>query len=360
MTSTTLSAIVPVKGPEYDKEHPETRQPWIDFRQGGFTATQMREWRKGGAKRREVLNEKVSGDSPDLSHLPMIRHGNLREPQIAAWVEERFGIAPTNAVYQHGANPRWMASPDGVALDPFTGALLVGGVDSTLSEIKTTNKDLTPGPLDPLTRTLIRVEAGSHFDRTGYYTQMQGQMLVMNAARTLFVWEQHDGVIDPETGTYAPVGPPEWCYVMRDEEFIASLISDTIEPALAEIDAARITHSLGELPPLSELPSETAALVADLLSARDAEAVAKKRKDKAWAALQEIYVGEGKPDVAIKIPGFANISMSNLPSSKTVVDEDGMREKARTTVERYEKLRARFTAVEVGTKQSFSVTASKS
>lgn len=351
--TTALTDVVPTRGPAYDFTRPETRQPWLDFRQGGITATQMRDWRKGGAERRKILVEKTTGETDDLSRVQAIRHGQLREPEIAAWIEANFGISPSDHVYAHGENPRWIGTPDGVSLDPFTGALEVGPF-AALSEIKTSKHDLSPGPLND-SQELLEIDPESYFHRTGYYTQMQGQMLVMNAARTLFVWERHDGVIDPETGTYSPVGPPQWCWVLRDQEFIDSLVEDTIEPALREIDAARLTHSLGELPPASELPAEHAAWVADLLDARDAEAVAKAKREAAWKKLQEHYLGEGKKDISIDA-GFARVTVSTSEKSKSEVDEAGMRRRAPSLVERYEALRKRYTRSVSHSTQTLTVT----
>src|SRR5690606_38951656 len=102
-------------------------------------------------------------------------------------------------------NTRHLASPDGVSLDPFTRELIVGTDDAVLCEIKTATKDLNPGKIDAA-RVLVETDLRSVFAEKNYYTQMQWQMYVMNAVRTLFVWEQHDGKIDPETGTFTPLG----------------------------------------------------------------------------------------------------------------------------------------------------------
>ena len=192
MTSTTLTLVSPVRGVEYDKNRPETRTAWLEQRRGGITATEIRDW-GNGAKRREIITNKVTGVFEDLFHLPYVNHGNLREPVIAAWIKDNFGIEPCDYVYSHGSNPRLLASPDGVTLDPFTGELVIGG-SAALSEIKTSKHDLTPGTFrEGSDRILDQIIPGSKFDLSGYYLQMQWQMFVMplpNMAVTLVLTAQ--------------------------------------------------------------------------------------------------------------------------------------------------------------------------
>lgn len=351
-----LTTVAPIPGPAYDREKPETREAWWDFRLGGVTATDIRDCRQG-AKRRRIITEKVTGESGDEPHVKAWRHGTLREPQIAEWVFRTYGITPTGVTYASGENSRYIASPDGVMIDPFTGRYEPGTEDSIIEEIKTGVDDLTPGPLDAA-RVLIELDPRSTFNKRGYYRQVQWQMLVMNATRTLFVWERHNGEVDRETSTFTPVGPPEAVWIERDEEFIAALIEEA-DALLAEIDAARLQFALDGLPPVSaNMPSEHAILVADLLRARDAEAVAKAQKEKAWAALNDIYMGEDKPDVQID-GGFAKITVSTSTGTKSVVDEEAMKRKAPTLVAKYEALRKRNTRQVPTAKQTLTITRAK-
>lgn len=346
MTTATITNRPPVKGPEYDKARPETRQSWLDFRAPGITATQIRDWGTA-SKRRKIIDEKISGEFEDLSHLPYVDHGNRREPIISEWVRGRFGITPTGATYAHPDNPRFLASPDGVTLHPFTGDLVFGTPDAAVLEIKTSKHDLTPGALDS-SRTLIEVAAGSDFDRSNYYMQMQWQMFVMNAVKTLFVYEQHDDIVDPETGTFTPVGPPEYAWIMRDQALIDILVEKVAPKALAEIDAARVALKPSDLPPASTFPAEDAVLAQEVLQARDAESVAKSSKERAWKALQEKYVtGDATDDMSVDL-GFATFTVStSTPAPKTgtrlVTDEEAMRRRAPKMVAQYEALRARYT-----------------
>lgn len=361
MTTATLTDVAPIPGPAYDRTKPETRQAWWDFRRGGVTATDVRDCRQG-AKRRRIITEKVVGEAGEEPSVFAWRHGALREPQIAAWVQATYGITPTGVTYASGENSRWIASPDGVMIDPFTGRYEPGTEDSIIEEIKTGVDDLTPGQIDAA-GILVALDSRSKFVSKGYYRQTQWQMLVMNATRTLFAWERHNGEIDPETSTYTPVGPPQAVWIMRDQDFIDGLVEEATA-LLEEIDAARLQFALDGLPPVSpNLPAEHAVLVADYLRALDAEKVAAAAKKKAWDALQGIYVkpaddGSTPPDTSID-GGFARLTVSTTTGERTVVDRDGMRAKARTTVERYEALERRFTTTEPTETRKLTITRPK-
>jgi hypothetical protein len=365
----TLTYDAPVRGVTDGKGHPDpaVRRAWLDQRRGGITATEIRDWGQP-SKRRAIVTAKVTGEDDDQWGIPVpgqpytlgqyADHGNAREPMIADWVRVEFGIEPCSHVYSHALNPRHLASPDGISLVPYSGGQLeVGTEDAVLAEIKTSKNDLTPGSIDAA-RVLVSIEPGSKFDKSGYYVQMNWQMYVMNATRTLFVWETHDNVLDPETGTFTPLGPPEWCWVPRDQALIDVLVDEVAPRALAEIDAARLAHSLGDLPPVSDLPVEDAVLVAEYFQALDNEKVAAAAKAQAWTALQERYASQDSPDTSIDA-GFARITVSTVRSVKRVVDENGMREQARTTVERYEKLRERFTSQEPVEAKKLTITRPK-
>lgn len=345
MTTALLTDAAPIPGPSYDRTKPETRQAWWDFRMGGVTATDVRDCRQG-AKRRRIITEKVVGEAGEEPNVFAWRHGALREPQIAAWVQATYGITPTGVTYASGENSRWIASPDGVMIDPFTGRYEPGTEDSIIEEIKTGVDDLTPGTIDAA-GVLVTLDPRSRFVAKGYYRQVQWQMLVMNATRTLFAWERHNGEIDPETSTYTPVGPPEAVWIMRDQPFIDGLVEEATA-LLEEIDAARLQFALDGLPPASpNLPSEHAILVADYLRALDAEKVAAAAKKKAWDAIKALYLdpaedGTARPDTSID-GGFARLTVSTTKGERSEVDRDAMLRKAPALVARYEALVARHT-----------------
>lgn len=340
----TITFARPIEGPAYDKNRPETKQAWLDFRRPGITATMIRDWGTA-SKRRKIIEEKVTGQFEDLSDNAYVNHGNIREPVIAEWVRGRFGIEPCDSVFAHPENSRHLASPDGVSLDPFTRELVVGDIGAVLAEIKTSKHDLTPGVIDDA-RVLVEIAQGSPFDRANYYTQMQWQMYVMNAAMTLFVYEMHDGQVDPETGTFTPVGPPEYVWVPRDQELIDVLVNDLAPRALAEIDRA-LSIGADQLPPASEFPAEDAILVADLLAARDAEAAAVAKKGQAWDALTNKYVRDEVADFSVDI-GIAKVTLSTSTApdktvTEQVFDEEAWAKRAPKQYAAYLAAREKFT-----------------
>jgi hypothetical protein len=346
---TTITSAAPMMGPAYDKTQPETRQPWLDFRRGGITATEVRDWRQGG-KRRQIIAHKVTGDDQDISFVAAVRHGNLREPVIGEWVREEFGLTPVNHVFAHADNPRYIASPDGVTLDPFSTELVVGTADAAVLEVKTDSADLTPGPVDAH-RVLLHVTPGSKFDKMGYYAQVQWEMFVMNAAQCLFVWEQHDGVVDPETSTYSPIGVPQYAWIPRDQAVIDTLVV-IADDALAAIDAARLAATGEFLPEASDLPAEHAVLVADYLAALDAEKVQAAAKTAIWKTLQGAYLG--KPDVSIDA-GFATLSTSTTSKPVRTFDEAAARLAHPDVFAAYDQVVADFTSTSYEDKQTLTV-----
>jgi hypothetical protein len=363
MTTATLTNDMPVRGALYDKSRPETREPWMAQRRGGITATDIRDW-PVPSQRRRIMTEKVSGEETrdgsfrvagsqytldDYAH-----HGSVREDSIAEWIEAKFAIQPSKHVYAHPHNDRWLATPDGLYVEPFSAGYAPGTEDAVISEIKTHGVSLQPGPLDA-NNVLRFVDPQSAFAKERYYRQVQWQMLVMNATRTLFVWEVRSKDRDPEAGIWMPEGMPEWCWIERDDAFIARLIEEADE-ALAQIDAAIVASTLGELPPASDVPSEHALLIAEYLRALDAEKVAAAAKVRAYEALKAIYLADDVPDDSIDA-GFARLTTSTSEGSKKVVDMDAARAKAPSLVKRYEDLIARHTKVVPNPTRRMTITA---
>lgn len=338
--NTKTTSPAPVEGPAYDPARPETRQAWLEFRAGGITATQVRDW-GSPAKRRKIIEEKVTGEFEDLSHISYVKHGVIREPVIAQWIEQKFGIKPCDSAYASAENSRWLASPDGISVDPWAEMLIVGPL-AAISEIKTSKHDLHPGKLDD-ERTLLKIEPDSHFAMTNYYTQMQWQLMVMQAETCLFVWEQHDNIIDPTTGTFTPLGVPQYCWINRDKELIG-VLKKIANKALDEIDTARATVAVTGMPPVSaDISSDEMILIADLLKARQAEAIAKAAREKAWKELQEHYLREGSEDIDKADAGDAWLTVSTSTTIRNVTDMDAARKRAPKLCEQYDALIARYT-----------------
>ena len=137
------------------------RAAWLKARLNGVTATDVGKIVKlnghFSAQRAALLEAKLSGQEGPF--LPAYQHGIDREPIIAAWVAENYGIQP-NSLLCRGDNPRHLATPDGIG----------AGV---VAEIKTSGR--------PLDQTL-----GTYRD------QLQWQLHVTQSERLLFVVENRD------------------------------------------------------------------------------------------------------------------------------------------------------------------------
>lgn len=162
------------------------RVAWLRARTRGITASDVA---KLSTPRSidTVAWEKLHGSS--FSGNAYTRHGNEREPEIAAWVLQEHRISPSQALFHAELDRRHLATPDGVA-ERASGQL-------ELAEIKTTNKEW---------RSIPR----------SYLRQVWWQQYVLGAERTLMVWERHEN--------FVPVGDPECRWIDRDENEIARLV----------------------------------------------------------------------------------------------------------------------------------------
>lgn len=171
------------------------RVAWLRARLWGVTATDARRLLTSRGKvskqRERLLAEKMSGRS--LPRLPQFAHGIEREPVIAAWVHQRFGIAPSGALCM-GADDRHLATPDGIG-------------EHSIAEIKTSVADL-----DSAARR--------------YADQLQWQLHVTGCERVLFVVEHRHTM------------RRDFRWVGRDETRIALLVEHA-NAFLAELDARR-------------------------------------------------------------------------------------------------------------------------
>ncbi|WP_241985489.1 MULTISPECIES: YqaJ viral recombinase family protein [Cryobacterium] len=166
------------------------RVAWLRARAQGITATDVAKLATPKSLPNAVY-DKVNGSS--FSGNTFTDHGRAREPEIAAWVQERYGIEPSTALFHAADHRRHLATPDGVGTGSGTGA---GGLE--LAEIKTTSKAW---------RSIPR----------SYLRQVWWQQYVLGAERTLLVWEQHKD--------FVPMNPePECKWIERDEEQIAILV----------------------------------------------------------------------------------------------------------------------------------------
>ncbi|NLF03721.1 MAG: hypothetical protein GX593_01725, partial [Actinomycetales bacterium] len=176
----------------------ENAELWLMARRRGVTATDCAKIvRKNGtpsAQRQTLLAQKLYGlRGPDYT---VYAHGREREPHIAAWVADEFGI-PHNTSLCVGEDNRHMATPDAVG---------PGGI----AEFKTATK--------PLERA-VRM----------YSDQLQWQMHVLHTDRVLFVVEDRHTLAR------------EWTWVHRDERRVRVLVehADRFIAELEERQAQR-------------------------------------------------------------------------------------------------------------------------
>jgi hypothetical protein len=162
------------------------RVAWIKARSRGITATDVAKLSTPGSVR-AAAQQKLHGTG--FTGNAFTEHGKAREPQIAAWVKDSYGIDPSTTLFHAAGDARHLATPDGI------GARDNGSVE--LAEIKTTNKGWRSIPRN-------------------YLRQVWWQQYVLGAERTLFVWERHEN--------FVPVGTPECRWIERDENEIAILV----------------------------------------------------------------------------------------------------------------------------------------
>lgn len=165
------------------------RVNWLRARTRGITATDV-------AKLSTARSIEAAADSKlngsGFAGNPYTEYGRRREPVIAAWVQENFGIEPSSLLFHSAEEVRHLATPDGIALRPD------GRVE--LAEIKTTNKAWGKIP--------------KH-----YLRQVWWQQYVIGAERTLMVWEEHRD--------FRPLHDvPKHVWVDRDDSAIADLIAN--------------------------------------------------------------------------------------------------------------------------------------
>jgi hypothetical protein len=300
----------------------EDRAAWLEARRKGVTATEVAKLANGRVSDRKTLrDQKISGEFVDLSGNKFIEWGIAREPVIAEWIERKFDIVSNTNAFANGMNERHIATPDGISATFET--------DRTIAEIKTSMKDLTPGTAE--------------FDKTNYYDQIQWQMHVMNAGRTLFVFEQHDNVWNPMPTPFEP----QHFWIERDDQRIEQLIE--IADSFLEF-VNEITET--ELP----VDDELSVLADRLLELRVAEAEAKASKELVWKRIQEIV--NDREDFSDQTP-TAKISWNTSVKEIDVVDMDSFREKESVIVSQYETKLAEYTTKETQEKRTLTVNALK-
>lgn len=163
------------------------RVAWLRARSRGITATDVARL-SGAASVQAVALEKIHGSG--FGGNAYTDHGRAREPEIARWVESRYGIVASDALFHAAGQTSHLATPDGLMV-AASGSL-------ELAEIKTTKSAW---------RSIPR----------SYLRQVWWQQYVLGADRTLLVWEQHDDFIPTNA-------EPECRWIDRDENQIYLLV----------------------------------------------------------------------------------------------------------------------------------------
>lgn len=165
----------------------DDRVAWLRARSRGVTATDAAKLATSASVDKAVWDKLHGGAFLRSAYL---EHGRTREPVIAAWANERFGIQPSSTLFCAEQDRRHLATPDGLRVTE-SGEL-------ELCEIKTTTKSWRSIPRN-------------------YLRQVWWQQYVLGAKRTLVVWEEHHDFVPVATG-------PQCQWVERDENQIAMLV----------------------------------------------------------------------------------------------------------------------------------------
>ena len=164
----------------------QDRIAWLRARSRGVTATDVARLSSARALQAVAL-EKLGGTG--FGGNAFTDHGRAREPEIARWVRNVYGIVPSSDLYHAHGQPLHLATPDGIAMR---------GSNVVLCEIKTTSHSW---------RSIPR----------SYLRQVWWQQYVLGAERTLVVWEEHED--------FVPVAAePQVRWVDRDDNEIHVLV----------------------------------------------------------------------------------------------------------------------------------------
>jgi len=282
------------------------RASWLAARAGEHdglvkvSATDAARIVTGTAQGWASLRKEKAGIGKSFHGNAATRHGNDREPVIAAWAEKEFGLAPSKALIGRVDRLADVATPDGLS-QPFVAGLLdipeLNGLMEGLSyrvdefgEYKTTVKDW-PTWADVPKR---------------YHWQVVWQFVVTGAARCRFVFEPH------ENGRPVHMVPRVFTIERADVE-------DDMQTALARVAEWRGGENAVEVPdalvPLEALLSAHAR-ASEFADVANAEVEAIAAEIRAIAAAHQKTTGE-----AVRFEGTdANVTLS-APGTKKGFDK---------------------------------------
>lgn len=277
----------------------EHRDAWLEARRTVVTATEAKVFLSGKTgEKHQIIREKVSGESSFTGNR-YTENGNRREPHIIEWLG-RLGFVGCGVLFHAPGHPRHAATPDALRV--------TFDEEVELAEIKTSKNDVAPWT--------------EHFERAGYYLQMQWQMWCTGAARVLYVWEQHN---DDWSGwpqrSPEPLGEPLTEWIDRDDATIGKL-RQAADRWLVRLDDQLALAKVGVAP---EVDFVLDALAVDVLAGRREEAAGKAKKDESWKRLLGALAERGELSQRSSSAQVTWTPPTITEVPRVVVDEDSAR-----------------------------------
>lgn len=278
--------------PDYPVESPE----WFAARGAGITASDMQLLGRGTPSAFAAVKARKLGQDRFTGNV-YTAWGREREPVIASHVEFLHGVAPTDRVAVADADPRWLASPDGLS-------------ESLLGEYKTTG---TPWPVDVQSIPLP------------YVDQVLWAQFVTGIHETVFAWEVREGA-----APYFTPGAFHHLIIPHDPARVAELVR------IAE-DFWAYWHS-------EQVSGEWDSIVAEwaLMEARAAEVAAERAELE--ARIRDRADGR---DVSAKTP-FGSLSLAT-PKPRAALDQAAFKQA-------HPDLYTQFTKITPPSRQTLRVT----
>lgn len=325
--TTTLPADLEARAGASDKDRPA----WLNERAHGCTATEVRDlWLKAHGYPGKTVEQLIAEKLPFLlaTSLEEIEEaaaggfggnkftawGNTREPIIAEQLLEHFGMLPESRVFRSAANPRHLASPDGIRV----------GDDGRLevAEIKTSGADIAPGT--------------ESYVKKGYGIQQTWVSGVIEAWRSLYAWEQHDGDWQDRGGRFPEPEPLDLFVPTAWIEFDADLFAELVVLAdhfLERLDVAVAAARAGDGPVIDE---ELDTLAVNYLRGLSLEKEAKALKEPAFRAMFERVESD---ETFVQESPLARVSFTpEVVETKPVFERDWVAAKAAAPAGLYERL----------------------
>lgn len=279
---------------------------WLAERRTGVTATEIRDLWLGKISPRQLAEEKLGRRPRRGGGNAYTEWGKRREPIIAELMRMHYGIEPEHRVWHAADNPRFLASPDGIA---------VGFDGLELAEIKTGKEG----------------DGADALNAKGYRAQCAWQIRVLDADLCRYRYEGRLG----EPGHFEPGATYEEV-IRRDE--VEWLIRELDQTAMVFLDTYdQIASEPFDGPVIDE---ELDTYAVNYLSAIEVEkeaAVAKKAAyDAILARMHEDFVQES-PLARI---GYTASKTKHV----TVTDEDAAKAAHPDLWSAYEKAAAAWTA----------------